>query len=1142
MTLRIQHPRQSASRMHKGFALVVALSLMILLTIVAVGLLSLSAVSLRVASQEVALSEARANSRLALMLAIGELQKTMGPDARISARAETLAMHPALGASVAANTPKAWWVGVSGSDPEKGIDSVNPVGAANPAVVWLVSGLDPEAPPQTQIAAPLADPVAMYGDHSIDTAAMTGGQPIEAGKVLIEDGRKRIAGSYAYFIDDNGMKAQLAPSNPELRNDLAKPHGGGVLPGTYNLGILDRMETLEGTPQEDYNRLLSINDLPLIGTDVKIARAKRLGYTTLSRGVLSDVRKGGLKRDLTIAFERDDVFNAVFPKTGAFGEKYIVMDAEKFNQCSDLKKNGYVHWEMFKDFYNTKKYIQRQGAVEYLDPVLISKAGILNATNTPFGRGQMGPHEIGPNSNVPAQHQQMPYGNFSVMPNKNSGNYKHSPVIPIMQRMQMNAWVEKLQKQNKTWLKTHVQLWTSHYNPYNISIKALGDAANAGPRIVDYPQVRFSIPGVSVKNDQGKIVPFEKMTGLGGKHQSHVPHEVMLGAGRSHVCGFKDDGVIGQERDRGLFDDGVRNLTLESVYKEYEVSGRLPGSLSLEVDFYLTAPSVSHGMDHLGGSHEICQAMWAPFAWDAIDKNQPGKTIKIDDISPNELNENSMASLGFNLRTTREEGGAAVRPLVDANIRAMLCNTKWDSPLGVDLLAAYSPENEGETDQPIFQMNTRDAPKGYTYWGGARDPVDGYDRVILFDIPREDLVSLGQLQHAGVGRFSYEPTYVVGNSYANARIPLDQWKSSVTDSFSTPDRGLRDFAISGNFNLYDSSYLVNEVLWDSYIFTTIPQVADNHAGLGPDLQPTEANYRALLEGKAFLPNPRFIPYEPAGLKFDLRTLQMKSRASGNQGGFYHNAGLLLVDGLFNVNSTSVDAWEAFLSGTYKLPYQKLNANGLVTGFSASGADGVRFPRVKAVLGQGMETDSLDENYWIGFRSLKPEEVRELAVAIVDEIKKRGPFLTLGEFVNRKLESGSLGQRGALQAALDATVNKGLDNSFEKAASHPKVPADSTQGAGFPGQLLQGDILQALSPYMNVRSDTFTIRAYGESRDPGSSKVRARAWCEATVQRYPDPVGHSAANSDQLAELANPSSRFGRSFLITSFRWLSDKEI
>ena len=77
--------------------------------------------------------------------------------------------------------------------------------------------------------------------------------------------------------------------------------------------------------------------------------------------------------------------------------------------------------------------------------------------------------------------------------------------------------------------------------------------------------------------------------------------------------------------------------------------------------------------------------------------------------------------------------------------------------------------------------------------------------------------------------------------------------------------------------------------------------------------------------------------------------------------------------------------------------------------------------------------------------------------------------------------------------------------------------------------------------MTVRSDTFTIRAYGESRDAGG-EVKARAWCEATVQRYPDPVIDASSSGSPLGELVDPSSKFGRQFRIASFRWLSPEEI
>ena len=84
---------QTRSSFHggkRGFALIVTLSLMILLTVIAVGLLTLSSISLRASGQSQSMAVARANARLALMLAIGDLQKYAGPDQRVTARADIL--------------------------------------------------------------------------------------------------------------------------------------------------------------------------------------------------------------------------------------------------------------------------------------------------------------------------------------------------------------------------------------------------------------------------------------------------------------------------------------------------------------------------------------------------------------------------------------------------------------------------------------------------------------------------------------------------------------------------------------------------------------------------------------------------------------------------------------------------------------------------------------------------------------------------------------------------------------------------------------------------------------------------------------------------------------------------------------------
>lgn len=68
-----------------GFALLVTLSLMVLLMVLAIGMLSLAAIEMRVAGNAHHLSIARSNARLSLALAIGEIQKQLGPDQRVTA-------------------------------------------------------------------------------------------------------------------------------------------------------------------------------------------------------------------------------------------------------------------------------------------------------------------------------------------------------------------------------------------------------------------------------------------------------------------------------------------------------------------------------------------------------------------------------------------------------------------------------------------------------------------------------------------------------------------------------------------------------------------------------------------------------------------------------------------------------------------------------------------------------------------------------------------------------------------------------------------------------------------------------------------------------------------------------------------------
>jgi hypothetical protein len=103
------------------------------------------------------------------------------------------------------------------------------------------------------------------------------------------------------------------------------------------------------------------------------------------------------------------------------------------------------------------------------------------------------------------------------------------------------------------------------------------------------------------------------------------------------------------------------------------------------------------------------------------------------------------------------------------------------------------------------------------------------------------------------------------------------------------------------------------------------------------------------------------------------------------------------------------------------------------------------------------------------------------------------------------------------------------------------PEQGFRSTGIPGWLTQADMLQVIGPSIATRSDTFKIRAYGETLDAAGNVV-AKAWCEAIVQRLPGYVDSTNEPSVRSTNLSATNTTFGRKFNVVSFRWLSSNEI
>jgi hypothetical protein len=1242
----------------RGFALVITLSLMVLLTILSVGLLSLSAVQMRASSQQLTQGEARANARMALVIAIGELQKQLGPDQRVSASGAILAdaevSHPRW-----TGVWDSWRAGpgpANSANPDKPSAHQTIKGASTSGMSptyaprredhfrsWLVS-LAPEEGSKISSAQSLeltgsilpgegAEAVKLVGtgslgsegspDHVSARLLSVSSGPISSSPVS-SGPTQRMPGRFAWWVGDESQKARLLDDTYETggKLSLAERIFRHQAPASTGTSTITGLEELEDDQQ--LQTLPSLRTLDVLAGAARTASRNFHDVTPFSCQVLADVREGGLKRDLTTLLERPIVLGEtqdpfmLYRFDTAGQERVPIHDLAAYYQLYDstrdpLKVKGVKYSSSpsssllpsgiqvaspdFGDNTSQERYL-REYTTLYRRPVPIKIQFLLGMTAEPRTPTRVNPdtHRL----------------QLGITPSVTLWNPNNVPLVmnfgdPIyhaqMLRLSNIPFLIRWNKNNGQYVsKDGIHMtWASQG----------GDGAKSNIFSLYFSGQR----SIVFKPGEVRVfsLPFRPGNMSFSKTDNyHEPHEVAPGwdPGGFLLMPRSDKNVNTANIEAGCLTFKASDTISFKVTAENPPTSNEIGGSGLQFFMIQTSHqnrSATGGLWHFRDYQFVSRfgSATADFNIDLISKGFPqgGKEIAAPSrsgasIISESANGGMSAFLQFALMAGCEtnesaNGGAfggrkfSSRPFLHSTAMSPSFLDNQDN----DSLYHYGWNWWVQDVNSVLEANVQVSKENQGYYGGGYTPETGTTHVVQQEIPVVPPVSIAALSHAHLGGFSLAtdaaaPGYeglvapvdsfqrvsatgqagllphtlqAIGNSYAHPHIPADKAFTTWTRQFSS-DQGAKEKTLA------DHSYLANKALWDDFFFSSISpapsgvEIFGSSAGRSARQVAEEFFFPAASEDSAPLPNRRMLPF--GGNLDESKLAELFRLAPVFTGGLADKiAAHLMVDGSFNVNSTSVEAWRVFLSSLKGKRVAFLNKDTALTAglkLDEAAPDGTPVGMATLPNGeptQGSTADPSDADQWTHWRELSNDEIKQLATAMVKQVKLRGPFLSLSEFVNRRLDSGNpdLSGKGALQAALDddaVSINEGFRDKarrFSAGEISKMKPAFAEALAGpvaygSAAYVDQADILRHCAELLTPRGDTFVIRTYGDALD-ASGKVEARAWCEAVIQRVPDYLESAdQPHVRQAALTSNANKNFGRKLEIISFRWLNPNEV
>lgn len=1165
-------------RSRRGFALLVTIVLVAFLVLILVGLATFTRVETQVAANSQQLAAARQNALMALNIAVGQLQQAAGPDQRVTARADILDTASTALRTTVVKQPL--WTGVwLANNPGAGANNLLDAGpspslrtwsTANPTttssrVAWLVSGV------RTPVSTSTTD--TPVDNSSINPASWTAtatnsvelgknlgpGLNINVAAPLVDIGSNNVPGlagnqtigRYAYWVSDEGIKAKINLSDPTIGVSETTETGQAhfLAPQANAMHKVSGLVTGAGTDFRTANSaaqisgLLNLNQVKFLPTTPSALNMKALSQdvTPHSKGVLANVRNGGLKKDLTAAFESTAAYATLAANHG-YGASMLYRNDPSltFPSPTGLAMSGTTDglpWLGLYSYYNTYK---ASTAV----PSGVPTAG---SPRTPTTSGSL--------TSLPL------VLNPRVVSTTLTGNVvKLGGIVPEVIASRLDIAISSYYDSGAGLWKLRLYYYPQLvlYNPYNCRISAadfqyqrnFGAFATAGTAVnVTVNVGATSVPPVTL--NQSAAGRFVLKTDVG--------QAAILEPGETRVFGLAADASTANPLAAITFNALSSSPTLSPDWAQYcDLPGfagtanpadvvnvtisdrrlRAQNTDTFTVPNNVKWPGNDGTVRYQGG--DGADISGAATTWPA--------GLAISGItSPRRLTGyfyRKKGLLNSSTAVTYANGSSVTAPYHGNAPLFSPFDNKSGITWGEIYISSFGTLYSSATTE-VQQIQRTPGSYWETYYGDGSAGVPGtLSRRVLRDVPNQPLVSLGQFMHMPVGVFNSIGNYqyrdlgsmFVGGSLANPFIPTTANLVNNTTSGT------------GSYMMMDDSFLANEALFDRFYFSTVPPAGASAPQLWADFNTANPGSGSLADASKPLLNNRLRPYYANGAAPQLSDLRDFDRAAAN----------LMLDGAFNINSTSVEAWKALLSslsGNNLRLYA--SESGSATSLSAAALDNP-IPRFWSSANTGGVNLA-----WEGVRSLSDAQVTELATRIVEQVKARGPFLSLSDFLNRRLgASGALTRAGALQTAIDTTspdINSAIKASgadvnasglgmLDAGRSLPVVNTQDGAGntlkstVGMPGYLMQQDLVQAFSPAMSARSDTFVIRTYGEAVNPATGDSSGKAWAEAVVQRLPEYVNASADQPHVFPPTDTTNQTFGRRFKVVSFRWLSPDDL